>query len=952
MSDDLSSRFPQMQPIRSAPSLSTVNGIGCVVYGRRDVDPETGTYVKTHCFTVLFVPVFTLGAYRVADAPQGWYFLGREPLSGVAKLWNVSVLGLLLGLVGLLWWTSHTNSPTYKARQKVEEADRLAEAGDLEKAATLYREVADGTTEHAGSAAAKFKGLLKEPLDRASAQTTARVLRLAVAWQSRLDVREGLAERGLELARKKGADEPQDAVAILDAIEPLHPKREEYLKLRRSLLEQAVAKAPQDLEPAVQLALVYEAQDELPRCEKLLAPHAAKLGTTEGARILGRLLAHQGNTEQAYKLLRNYADEHLKHLHEAEKTYQVTRRASEEAILNELRSGSAPGFAYQEWQSAPKAKQQAMVGAYIEKRRREDPAVRAAEATLVRHRPVVDVALDLGLVHLSRARGLKEEARKAELQKAEGILKAVRGTAGPTSELRLGQVYYWMGRPAEGKKLFDELLAATNRSPEGLLQVSIALREDDLPKKQWAAALRALLRIDLEDAIVWLERTDTSQVETKAKLAWAQGHLALQRGKEREAAEQLREAVRLYASLPEDASTLNDGGLAHLSLYEVTGEVEHLDRARTMLEKALALNPSDSILVTNVLTITYDSTSRSLLGKAVDLTALRQRGQLDFLPYLYVDRKGRDDYAERVRKHPGVARLTSQANRLMLLAPKQPTSYAWPLGLHGLTRDLAGLRALEKQLQEVELDLTDSTREQLEFFARKKDAKVREERKARTERWEKHYQRFQKERSVTFAVVAVTLAKALIDREEIGEEVDADRVVRLAEEAHAAAPSVATHNFLVSALLFRAHRQFTRQEPEYHKRATQARRALDPDYLLAVALSQGGRLREAVLANKDVRRAGELLRKSTAEFADEISPWACVMLQAIDPEGAAARTEALGKNELGKLIRAIRLRLAPSRASTALDCYWELKLAGKEEQGKAILKRCADLGVPLPLDVR
>jgi hypothetical protein len=217
MSDDLSSRFPQMRPIRSAPSLSTINGIGCTVYGRREVDPETGTYVKTHCFTVAFVPVFALGAYRVANAPQGWYFLGREPLSAVAKLWNLCVAGLLLGLVGLIWWNSHTGTPAYKARQKVEEADRLAEAGDLEQAATLYREVADGSTEHAGTAAVKLKGLLKEPLDRASARTAAGTLRQAVAWQARPALWEELAERGLELARKKGEDEPQDALAILGA---------------------------------------------------------------------------------------------------------------------------------------------------------------------------------------------------------------------------------------------------------------------------------------------------------------------------------------------------------------------------------------------------------------------------------------------------------------------------------------------------------------------------------------------------------------------------------------------------------------------------------------------------------------------------------------------------------------------------------------------------------------
>src|SRR5437764_240678 len=110
MSDDLSSRFPQLRPLSSAPSLSTVTGIGCMVYGRRDLDDETGTYVKTHWFTFLFIPVLALGAYRVADAPPGWYFHGRVSLSPGAKAWNVGVLCLLLGLIGLVWWNVRTNA--------------------------------------------------------------------------------------------------------------------------------------------------------------------------------------------------------------------------------------------------------------------------------------------------------------------------------------------------------------------------------------------------------------------------------------------------------------------------------------------------------------------------------------------------------------------------------------------------------------------------------------------------------------------------------------------------------------------------------------------------------------------------------------------------------------------------------------------------------------------------
>jgi len=40
---DLKEKFPNMTPIKSAPSLSTINGIGFRLYGSRDADAYTGT---------------------------------------------------------------------------------------------------------------------------------------------------------------------------------------------------------------------------------------------------------------------------------------------------------------------------------------------------------------------------------------------------------------------------------------------------------------------------------------------------------------------------------------------------------------------------------------------------------------------------------------------------------------------------------------------------------------------------------------------------------------------------------------------------------------------------------------------------------------------------------------------------------------------------------------------
>ncbi len=87
-----------------APSLVRVNGCGAALFGRRDVDKVTGTYVATLYLTLAYIPMLALRAYRVSDAESGgWYFLGREPLSTFAKLNNMTPVLLGLFVVLLLW---------------------------------------------------------------------------------------------------------------------------------------------------------------------------------------------------------------------------------------------------------------------------------------------------------------------------------------------------------------------------------------------------------------------------------------------------------------------------------------------------------------------------------------------------------------------------------------------------------------------------------------------------------------------------------------------------------------------------------------------------------------------------------------------------------------------------------------------------------------------------------
>ncbi|MDR3459861.1 MAG: hypothetical protein P4N60_20725 [Verrucomicrobiae bacterium] len=151
--DQLRIKFPHLQPIKGPPSMVSVNGFGVRVYGRRDFDEETKTYVKTRCLCALLIPVFAVDAYRVADATQNrWYFLGKEPLSSFARSWNLA-MGCLLLFVGLaVGWDIHKSSPAYQAQQEIKRAAGLMQAGQPLTAAGVYRQQLNGPSSAAARA--------------------------------------------------------------------------------------------------------------------------------------------------------------------------------------------------------------------------------------------------------------------------------------------------------------------------------------------------------------------------------------------------------------------------------------------------------------------------------------------------------------------------------------------------------------------------------------------------------------------------------------------------------------------------------------------------------------------------------------------------------------------------------------------------------------------------------
>ena len=966
MDDYLAKKFPELQSGKK-PGLGSVNGIGTTLVGERDHDSETGTYVTTHCVCILFIPVFALGAYRVASAPGGgWYVLGKVPLSGFSKNWNRLLLLAIVVAIGAIGWNAYTKSPEYVASQKLREADRAAEAGQGAQAARLCREVMDGKTPKVAEAKQKLAGLIKNP--PGPPMEAAEIFKISADLhrENRCPVPDLFTE-GKTLAEHYAESEPAAALALLEVIGPFAPDPEAELALRRELLEKLYASDPNNLDTACRLASVYEAKGDLAKCEQMLAPLESKLGDRDGAAILGRIYSTRGEYDRAYALLRPYVDSRLPAFRTAQQNLITQMKSAEERVVNTLKSGNAPGFDFERHKRLGKDQQSQMIEDYIRDQLKNDAGLRIARQRLMAERGVVSSVLDLGMAQAQRAQKMPDaRARKAELEAAEKTFLSISSIAGDSDDYRLslGQVYYWLGRSKEGKKLFDELLKSRDRTTEVLVQVAMRLREigdtsearklvedgyaneKDIPKKQAVARVRALLMIDLDDQILWLSRANPTDPSVEASLASARGMKAEQDGKDEEASTHYRRAIEIYDKLPENASTLNNSALDYFSLYRTTHDRAHFTTGVDKLDRAISLLGSDSILLHNAASTVLDGAARDIVGNDIDLKALKREGGVTLLPYLYGSPMDRVPVLARFSQHPGTVKARAYAEKLMTLSPKRSDGYSILLVVYGHTRNLEGLQSILARLEKADLDLVDSQREYREFLSGESDAKRKGDFLKSLARSSESLAAVRSRKDKTFAVAVGSYVRNKGLAWMYGEQVDLMELVTLAEEAHAAAPSEATESTLISALVLRAHSSMIEQDAAYAKLAKKTKRSFGSD--LVRYLIGDKSFRAKLAANPDIKRLAAFVLEEFRRDPEAVTATECALVGAVSPEEVAKIEEKIKSNERHRVYGQIERLMQPDSANGAIRDYWMLQLEGKPDQAKKVMADLAARGIAVP----
>jgi tetratricopeptide (TPR) repeat protein len=967
--DSLRHKFPKLRRIKGSPSLFTFNGIGVRFYGHRDQDDETGTYVKTRCFCILYLPLLALDAFRVADAAGGgWMIIGKEPLSHFARSWNIAMACLALWGGMMLGWNAHTSSPEYRARQEMVQARKLMESGHSLQAAGIYNQQLHGPL--SAEALDGLTNALDRCLESAAPKTVAGALNLLYASSEARALLPEAPRRGLELVGKFRPQNPEGALDILNQVAQLDTNLNSVASLHVDLLKEVIQAQPDNTNRVVELALLYEADGKKDECIKLLMPRRDHLGNTEGARILGQHLLAEGMSDEAYSLLFPYVQTRLGKVRAIEANYTNTLARISDRSLNDLRKGRAPQSFYSAYESASESKKGDLVDEYIQQQMSNDPAYRRLLASLKEANEIVPVALDLGIVQLGRAQELQDPAeRKKELEAAEKTFLAIRGFAGESDEYRLflGQVYYWLGRAPEGKQLFDELLANRKRAYPILMSLANTLRNvgetsearklaeeayqkaKDDPQRYAAVMFRALAFKDNEDRIAWLAKGNPDDTHTQIELNYARSIQALEKGDKENAARLARATIAGYQKQVRNAATLNNEALAYALLYNATGNPDDQKQYMRLQEDAVSLSPSDSILLINV--------THSLIGQAVnDLlrdhlhpTVLGEGLDLDDLSYLYLNEQQQQQVLQLLRENENFRKGLAYLDKAMTLSPKNVGLYSLALSIQGNFRDAPELQKIVQRVHTTPLDLDAIRSATMERYtgAKDKEALQRYEGKMRK------LQDYLKDPSIlAVGETADYLNTALLENRQnarvYGVTVNSDELLQRATATYQRHQTYATRSGLLSALFFHANEEITKGSPEFAALAKHTRKSLSPAILLTAVLEQGGPLAEAALKNPSLQQALALNKESLASNPSRVSAFDWAMYRHADPATAAKLAEQIKSNQAVHLMDELSYEINPVSGGVVLAHYWLLKLDGKEKAAQEVYQTALRDRVPLP----
>ncbi len=333
---------------------------------------------------------------------------------------------------------------------------------------------------------------------------------------------------------------------------------------------------------------------------------------------------------------------------------------------------------------------------------------------------VVPAVLTLGMIKLRRANAAGGAEREALLVAAERAFMSIQGEAQgvATYHLSLGQVYHRLGKTEQGETEFAALLA---RNDDGLaLAVAGAYRELGLEARsrevnmavyergssevrQQAAVSLALLASDREERKKWLHNADPEDEFVRNSLLDLEADEALQRGDLQTAAEKYHAVAEAFKRRADhDSSSANNASLAMSREYACSGELEDLDEAILMMQKARSLSPENSLVLGNLSSLLSFRAQIKTLERWIRTRPLRlTSSESNTLINALTQGPERDAVLTALRKDGDMHQSLELARQAEVLAPGSWNTYTLYLSWHGLNRDVKALGQLAERLRQV-----------------------------------------------------------------------------------------------------------------------------------------------------------------------------------------------------------------------------------------------------------
>ena len=938
------------------PQLGTVNGIGLSMAGARDRRGET--FIKTHVFTLFFIPIIALGAYRVSNAPEGgWYFLGREKLSSFAKGWNFLILSAIASAVLGGMWTSYTNSDEYLTKQEIKAAEEYTTKGDSLGAAQAYHKAASYEVEEfapvilEGFQASIAHGLKSE--DAKVYHDTVDLLVDSSFWPEIRAQYDTLYTEILTKAPTYCLTHPDEALALLDIARGLSGADTEWIGVRLSMLEQIMSNA-EDFKPAIaeELCAAYLEQGEYAKIMKVLTPHREQLGETKLSGYMGVAYLNMGDPLQACSYLVPYVEAHQDQWQASNTELDTLFELFYNKALEKLNAGEADSSFYTKYQLSSEVEQQQQVDEYAYQYIQDQIEYKSALKDAEKLREVPAYIMDLGIAYLQSAQ-IDVEQRQQHLQKAEETLLSLSSYAGETQDYKLflGQVYYWLGKAKEGKELFDSLLESTGRTYGVLYHLAVTLREigveseaitlaeeayekgSSLEEKSPVARFLSKIHTDLDVQIEWLNKCDQTLPDTIINLNNAKARLAWSENQNEKAIEHYKLALSGYEQQVETAVMLNNAALIHFDLYNLTGNNAHYEDGIQKMDRASQLTPNDSILCANTSIAYFSATFQDLISQKLEPRMMQNGVGVNTFRYFYNDQQERTALMQGVTSHPHYKKATKLYKKALLLSPQSVFLYNYGLQTFGVVRDYEMLSFVLQKLKESGVKLYSEESQWLEEI---KAQDLSEGRQA-VANAQLHNMELLRE-------LNQPISKTIIQSFQSGNKLSywsensASKVSAVSKELAAqlqTLPCAAIQSDYNQCLMIEAVLSLKEGEPEFAKWVEQSQRQIAANDLLFLWLTKVGDVKEVFTQYPICRKAMEAAETYRMRFPQSYSSRDIVMNQ-LWCDGCGKEYQALAKgDEVTLFFDEIVSHYAPYTPSNVIHQVQILLSQGKDQEAQS-----------------